>query len=307
MTVISNTQKPDGLVKNYEHPIRLQVFEGPLDLLLFLIQKEELDIYDIPVQTVTKQYLDVLHSMEKLNIEVAGEFFVMAATLMYIKSRMLLPKNEQVVQEGDEEEDFDPRWELVQQLIEYKKFKEAAAMLDDMAQHAQNLLPREYKATRQDMPERPLRPTDRIEVWNVFNQVLRRLAEKMIVGQIHDEIVTIADRMEFLLETLKTRQQFTFTSLFENESQYSIYNVIATFIAILELSRLKQLHVRQDAHFGEIHCRCFRPEDELPDLPAETFNEESAEPNSPTAGPTSHDDQDMGNAPPPPPQPTQTA
>lgn len=270
-------EQPDGLIKNHEHPIRLSVFEGPLDLLLFLIRKDELDIYDIPIETVTKQYLDVLHGMEKLNIEVAGEFFVMAATLMYIKSRMLLPKNEQVVQEGDEEEDFDPRWELVQQLIEYKKFKEAAAKLEDMADHAQNRMPRVFKASKQDLPQQPLRTSDRIEVWNVFNQVLRRLAEKMVVGEIHDEQVTIADRMEFLIDTLKERQSFTFTSLFENETEYSLYKVIATFIAILELGRLKQLYVTQDEHFGEINCRTYRPEDEAPDLPPEEAEDPSEE------------------------------
>ena len=108
------------MVAEADYRIKLPVFEGPLDLLLFLIRKNELDIYDIPISTVTKQYLDVIYAMKELQIEVAGEFFVMAATLMEIKSRMLLPKHQQAIDPNAEEDDLDPRWELVHQLIQYK-------------------------------------------------------------------------------------------------------------------------------------------------------------------------------------------
>ena len=112
----------DAIVPSIDYSIRLNIFEGPLDLLLFLIRKNEIDIYNIPIEKVTSQYLDVIYNMDKLDLEVAGDFFVMAATLMHIKSRMLLPKKERFSETEDENE-IDPRWELVQQLIEYKKFK----------------------------------------------------------------------------------------------------------------------------------------------------------------------------------------
>ncbi|NCG08271.1 MAG: segregation/condensation protein A, partial [Verrucomicrobia bacterium] len=122
----------EALVPNNDLAVRLPAFEGPLDLLLYLIRRNEVDIYDIPIVTVTQQYIDILGSMDELDLEVAGEFFVMAATLMYIKSRLLLPKKDQGTNEDVEDESIDPRWELVQQLLEYKKFKEAAAEIETL-------------------------------------------------------------------------------------------------------------------------------------------------------------------------------
>ena len=118
----------DALAGGLEMSVKLNVFEGPLDLLLFLIRKNEIDIYDIPIAEVTRQYMDVLRSMKNMSLDVAGEFFVMAATLMYIKSRMLLPTDERAVQseEDDGDSELDPRWQLVEQLLEYKKVKRAA-------------------------------------------------------------------------------------------------------------------------------------------------------------------------------------
>ena len=176
--------------------IKLQVFEGPLDLLLFLIRKNEIDIYDIPIESVTKQYVAVLRSMQQLDLEVAGEFFVMAASLMEIKSRMLLPKGQQAVDpNADSEDDMDPRWELVHQLLQYKKFKDAAAQLAEMARLQRDIMERQLSNRPSDSLDRPLRGVNRIELWNTFNQVLRRLAEKLVVGEIHDEVVTVADQM----------------------------------------------------------------------------------------------------------------
>ncbi|MEO0797201.1 MAG: segregation/condensation protein A [Verrucomicrobiota bacterium] len=251
----SNTLvQEDSLAPNRELAIRLPVFEGPLDLLLFLIRKNEIDIYDIPIERVTRQYLDVLNSMEQLKLEVAGDFFVMAATLMYIKSRMLLPTNEQIKQAAEEEEEADPRWELVQQLLEYKKFKEVAYQLQDLVEQQQDLIPRHYRETSDQKEARPLKPTDKIELWNCFNLVLRRLAEGMQSGEIHDEQVSVSDRMEFILETLETRDQFHFTELFEKKA-YGINMLVSTFLAVLELSRLKKLYVEQDETFGDIVCQ----------------------------------------------------
>ena len=134
-----------------DYRIKLPVFEGPLDLLLFLLRKNELDIYSIPIESVTRQYLEVIYAMKELRLEVAGEFFVMAATLMEIKSRMLLPKHQQAVDPNAGEDDLDPRWELVHQLLQYKKFKEASARLGGMAAEAQDMLGRSASAFAPDV------------------------------------------------------------------------------------------------------------------------------------------------------------
>ncbi|HTL66283.1 MAG TPA: segregation/condensation protein A [Lacunisphaera sp.] len=239
------------MVAEAEYRIKLPVFEGPLDLLLFLIRKNELDIYDIPIAHVTQQYLEVIYAMKELQIEVAGEFFVMAATLMEIKSRMLLPKHQQAIDPNADEEDLDPRWELVHQLLQYKKFKEAAGRLGEMSLEAQNMLARPASAFA-PASERPLKHVDRIDLWNSFNLVLRRLAEKLVVGQIHAEQVTVADQMEYVLAHLQTRKSFTFSSLFAEK--ISLRRLVATFLAVLELTRLRKLRLEQTAAFTDILC-----------------------------------------------------
>lgn len=240
------------MVAEADYRIKLPVFEGPLDLLLFLIRKNELDIYDIPIASVTKQYLDVIYAMKELQLEMAGEFFVMAATLMEIKSRMLLPKHQQAVDPNAEEDDLDPRWELVHQLLQYKKFKEAAGHLGDMSLDAQNMLARPAGSAFAPASERPLHHVDRIDLWNSFNFVLRRLAEKLVIGNIHAEQVTVADQMEYVLERLKTQKSFTFSQLFAEK--ISLRRLVATFLAVLELTRLRKLRLEQTEAFTDILC-----------------------------------------------------
>ncbi len=252
----------DSFLKGFDHPIKLNVFEGPMDLLLFLIRKNEIDIYDIPVETVTKQYIELIYEMEKLNLEVAGEFFVMAATLMEIKSRMLLPKSEQVVTSDDDDEEIDPRWELVHQLLEYKKFKEAANDLDTLIQFQQNLMPREVTGKQRDRSPRPLKKSDKMEIWGAFNQVLRRLSERLVIGEIEDENVTVSDRMEFILDlaTSNPGTPQTFTTLFEGRT--TLVLVMYTFLACLELTRLSKLRIWQEGSYAEIYFEAI-PEAEL--------------------------------------------
>lgn len=242
------------LTKNEEIAVKLPVFEGPLDLLLYLIRKNELDIYDIPIETVTKQYIEVIREMEKTDLELAGDFFVMAATLMYIKSRLLLPKKDQAPIESDSEDEIDPRWELVQQLIEYKKFKVASSEIDRLIAEQGDYLPRYYKELKEDTDKRVLAPTTKVEVWNIFNQILRRLSENIHYGKIHDETVTIADRMEHILHTLQTKSSFTFTDLVSSEEKVSVSFLVATFLAILEMGKQRFISIRQDEIFGEIYC-----------------------------------------------------
>ena len=248
------TDMEDGLISAVsDMSVKLDIFEGPLDLLLFLIRKNEVDIYDIPIAEVTRQYMDVLRSMEKLSLEVAGEFFVMAATLMYIKSRMLLPSDERLKQvDGDDvDADIDPRWQLVEQLLEYKKVKQAANALEDLIDSRQNYGERVLSSKDETPAERPLQPSDKMEIWNTFNLILRRLAEKLVNGEIKGENVTVSDRMEFILAVKE--KHFSFSSLFNGEKT-SIVKIMATFLAMLELTRLKRLKIKQDVDFGEIYC-----------------------------------------------------
>jgi len=239
------------VVPDSDYRIKLQVFEGPLDLLLFLIRKNELDIYDIPIESVTKQYIEVLRTMQQLDLEVAGEFFVMAATLMEIKSRMLLPKGLHAVDPNAGDEDIDPRWELVHQLLQYKKFKEASAKLNELVTLRQDLMER-YVSNLADAADRPLKNVDRIELWNAFNIVLRRLAEKLVVGEIQDEQVTVADQMEYLLNRIQTEKSFIFSDLFPGKVTLRL--LVATFLAVLELTRLRKLSLQQNESFSDIVC-----------------------------------------------------
>ncbi|WP_221029040.1 segregation and condensation protein A [Actomonas aquatica] len=256
------------MVPDSDLRIKLPVFEGPLDLLLFLIRKNELDIYDIPIESVTKQYIEVLHSMRELNLEVAGDFFVMAATLMEIKSRMLLPRGLAAVDtEGDGDDGMDPRWELVHQLLQYKKFKEAAQELDRLVEYQQGLLSRHVSKLTVPQQARPLKPIDRVDLWNAFNMVLRRLAEKLVIGEIQDEQITVADQMEMLMEKIKTEKSFVFTSLFTGPLTVRV--LVATFLAVLELTRMNRLRVRQTEAFADILCEA--REDEIPlETPVDT-------------------------------------
>ncbi len=246
-------------IPDTDYRIKLQVFEGPLDLLLFLIRKNELDIYDIPIEQVTKQYLEALYAMGELKLELAGEFFVMAATLMEIKSRMLLPKHQQAVDpEATEDEELDPRWELVHQLIQYKKFKDAASGIAEMIGTRQAMLERAQVQQNLAAQDRPLRPSDRIELWNAFNQVLRRLAEKLVVGDIKDDNLTVVDQMEMILKRIAFEPRFTFSSLLPGKT--SLRNLVATFIAVLELTRMHKIRVQQDKHFEDIFVERRDPE-----------------------------------------------
>jgi len=247
------------VVPDSDYRIKLQVFEGPLDLLLFLIRKNELDIYDIPIESVTRQYIDVLHTMQELDLEVAGEFFVMAATLMEIKSRLLLPKGQHAVDPNADDDEMDPRWELVHQLLEYRKFKEASGRLHELIRLRQDLMERHVAGPSAFAAERPLQPGDRIELWHAFNFVLRRLAEKLVVGEIKDEQVTVADQMEYLLKRIQVERSFIFSDLFPDKVTLRV--LVATFLAVLELARLKQLSLRQDEAFADIRCSAV---DEIP-------------------------------------------
>ncbi len=250
-----DTKIRDGLLEDEAPVIRLSRFEGPLDLLLFLIRKNEIDIYDIPIESVTKQYLEILRGNERMNLDIAGEFFVMAATLMYIKSRVLLPSSETIPDKtelsGNEDEELDPRWQLVRQLIQYKRLKESSEHIADLIAERQGFMTRNI--TPDEAPEqRPIAPVGRMDLWNVFNLVLKRLADRILPGEIQGDSVTIAQRMEDILERVRTEKSFSFTSLLPEKLTVAV--LVSTFLACLELARLGQIIVRQDEVFAEIYC-----------------------------------------------------
>ena len=227
---------------------RLDVFEGPLDLLLYLLRRDELDIFDIPIEHITRQYMDYLNVMTMLDLNIAGEFIVMAATLMMIKSRMLLPEDDRPELE---EEDDDPRWELVRQLVEYKKFKEAAGRLSTLEQRRADMFDRaEFELPAEgDGGGIELADVSLFELIDAFHEALKR-ARSSDFSEIHAETYTIADKIETILTTLRRDTECSFTQLFPAGSQRA--EIVCTFLALLELIRLRQIRVAQDKDFGDI-------------------------------------------------------
>ena len=233
-----------------DYKVKLDVFEGPLDLLLYLIKRDEVDIYDISIERITKQYLAYMEAFQVLNIDLAGEFIVMAANLLYIKSRTLLPVDQQMADEEAEEE--DPRFELIRQLIEYKKFKEAAANLRNQEALRENLFPRS-PVTPELAPQETLlvEEVGIFDLINAFQKVLKRLEKKPEdLREIFAENFTVSDKIDHVLRVLHVGVSLRFDELFADAASRT--EIVVTFLAMLELIRLKQLRVRQDTHFGEI-------------------------------------------------------
>jgi len=237
------------LVEADAYKVRLEIFEGPLDLLLYLVKKDELDIYDISIERITKQYLNYIDTFKLLNIDLASEFIVMAANLMYIKSRTLLPRSEQPPEEDSDED--DPRWELIRQLIEYKKFKDAANSLAQKAQRQEDLFAHTpEKAHVPDPATAPLAEISIFDLIRAFQGVLKRFEESHDLGDIIDDRFTVSDKMDFLLSHLSPGQSLAFTSLFASASTKA--EVIVTFLAVLELMKLNQFVICQEQVLGEI-------------------------------------------------------
>ncbi len=230
--------------------VRLPVFEGPLDLLLYLIRKDELDIYDIPIEQVTTQYVEYLDLMQMLNLELAGEFLVMAATLLYIKSRMLLPVDQQAIDEEAEEED-DPRWELIRQLVEYKKFKDVAFDLRLREADRERVFPRKpAKPEFAPVPAPPAGEAGIFDLITAFKKILDRVQKADNLRDIFEERFTVADKIEFVRQVFATERRRMFADLFEGSASRT--EVVVTFLAILELIRLRFIAARQPRQFGEI-------------------------------------------------------
>ncbi len=235
--------------------VRLERFEGPLDLLLHLIRKHEIDIYDIPIALITQQYLEYLSVMKSLNLSLAGEFLVMAATLVQIKSRMLLPADERG---EDDEAGPDPREELVRQLLEYKRFKEAAGRLEDRERLWRDVFSRDRAPVEKTpVSEVSLDDVTLFDLVDALNGVLANLPLQKIV-EIFPENLTVKDRMNVILELLEGRESITFEAVFADMQTRP--GVIVTFLALLEVVRLKLVRVFQGEAFGPIVLmRAFAP------------------------------------------------
>lgn len=236
-----------------EYKVNLDVFEGPLDLLLYLIRREELDIYDIPIERITAAYMEFLENARRLNLDIAGEFIVMAATLMVIKSRMLLPVSRRVAEESDEEW-VDPRLDLVRQLIEYKKFKDAAIRLETMEALAANAFdygggrPKFEKTAADGLSS--LAGIGLYDLLTAFQSALARANEVP-----HEELkgvrFSVPDKMDYVLGRTRREGQVAFLALFDPEHSPK-GEIIVTFLAVLELLRQHRIIVYQNAAFHEI-------------------------------------------------------
>ncbi len=254
-----------------EYKVELEVFEGPLDLLLYLIRKDEIDIYDIPIESITRQYMQYLDVMKMLDLNIAGEFIVMAATLMMIKSRMLLPVEDRGEEEA--EDDDDPRWELVRQLVEYKKFKDIANQLQERELHQENVFSFGGKSAVIVEPDDPglmLQDVSLFDLISAFNDVLKNAPPESI-GEIAGDRYTVADKIDFVLTAIRAKRQMKFTSLFRDVASRN--EIICTFLALLELLRLRQINAVQGAVFGEIYVT---PNDDPADPPSEWHPEEDS-------------------------------
>ena len=237
-----------------DYKVKLEVFEGPLDLLLYLIKRDEVDIYDISLERITTQYLEFMEAFKVLDLDVAGEFVVMAANLIYLKSRSLLPVSVQPPEEETEEE--DPRWELVRQLLEYKKFKDAAAQLGVREATQSNLFAR-LPEKSETMAERPLGDVSVFDLINDFNKILKRINQKEDLREIFEENFTVSDKIDLILKMTGHGVPLKFTELFSSAASRA--EIVVTFLALLELIRLKQLRCVQDSPFGEIEVRPVQP------------------------------------------------
>lgn len=243
-----------------DYRIDLEAFGGPMDLLLYLVKKHEIDIYDIPIADLLEQFLEHMKLLTHLDVDGVGEFLVMASTLMEIKSRMLLP-----APEPEEVEDLeDPRTELVRQLLDYKKFKEISEELDDRRKEQAKRFPRGSSGeTAGDDEDEPKLSLDEISLWDLcaaYSRILQEIEFNQNREVVFDD-TPVEEHMKTIVRRLRTESEVSFRSLFQGTDDRGV--VVAMFVAVLELVREKEIRVYQEVAFGEIFVRMRedRPED----------------------------------------------
>ena len=229
-----------------DYKVKLEIFEGPLDLLLYLIKRDEIDIYEISLERITRQYLEYLQAFKELNIDVAGEFVVMAANLIYLKSRSLLPVDQQPPEEDADE--HDPRWDLIRQLIEYKKFKDAAVQLHQRELEQERIFARAATASAPDGFR--LGEVGIFQLINAFQNVIKRVEARQDVQEIFGERFSVSEKIEIILQRVSKGTPLRFSDLFGAIA--SRVEVVVTFLALLELIRLRQVRALQKNLFDEI-------------------------------------------------------
>ena len=229
------------------YEIHLENFDGPLDLLLHLIKKNEMDVYDIPMADITKQYLGILDTMKTLNLDVAGEFLLMAATLLHIKSKMLLPK---IVEDELEEEEEDPRAELVRRLLEYQKYKEVSLTLESKPQLGRDLFARvSAEPEVMENAEAGFVAVGLFDLVEALKEVMKESPE-LAVHEVNLEKLSVTDRINTILSQLQGQESIAFTDLFSGGLKRT--EVIVTFLALLELVKLRLVRFMQNVRHGSI-------------------------------------------------------
>lgn len=236
-----------------EYRVKFEVFEGPLDLLLHLIRKEEVDIYEVNLTKIATEFIEYLNLMRELDLDVAGEFVVMAATLMLIKSRELLPRDQRPAEsQGEDEEGEDPRWELIRQLVEYRKFKDAASRLQEFEHRAENTFVR--VPGRVELPESPeprRGEASLLDLLSAVNVVLQRFHRREGEARdVFEDRWSVSEKIESLITRLRSTQVLRFSELFEAATSRT--EVVVTFLAVLELTRLRMIVPTQSEPFAEI-------------------------------------------------------
>jgi segregation and condensation protein A len=242
-----------------DYRVNLDIFAGPLDLLLYLVRKEEVDIYDIPLARITDQYLQYLELLKQLDIDLAGDFLVMAATLIEIKSAMLLPKAEP--EQMAQDDSGDPRAELIRQLLEYKKFKDAANLLEAAADHQQERFGRPTSLISRLVPDaEPEVDMDRVSIWDLleaFDTVCKATGTQAYTGHIHDDTPIDLYQIE-VLHRLQTEGPLTFERIFDGKPNRLI--MVGLFLSMLELIRSKLIWAEQPENSNQIYVRSLTEE-----------------------------------------------
>jgi segregation and condensation protein A len=240
-----------------DYQVDLATFRGPLDLLLYLVKRHEVDICDIPIARLTEQFLEYLGAIQAIDVEWAGDFLVMAATLMEIKSKLLLPRGDEVG-----EEDADPRLDLVRQLIEYKKFKDAAAVLETRAEEQLARLPRQPEPLAGPDPSQ--QPLQKVELWDLVSAFGRLMRETLALQpkQIVMDETPIQVHMEAIVDRLREAQRLPFSALFT--PPYTRGRLLGLFLAILELIKSRQIMAEQLEVFGDIWIAPVPPAEPAP-------------------------------------------